>query len=173
MHNYSIKFNFFFQWKGLSSLPYKKSCCIASFWHCICVVSFYQIFCFIMSRNYLELRASLRVSNGVFLRQNEQVFVNFFLGGGPQTPPPPQCIHTVWIKRIKRYKQKVTHHNVYDNQPNPPSPFWLFSLLKFKIRCSDPPPPPPMEKFSLDPHLQWVFVSVSRVRNKGPSHVPP
>ena len=37
-----------------------------------------------MSRNYLEFRASLRVSNGVFLRENEPVFVNFF----PRNPPP-------------------------------------------------------------------------------------
>ena len=36
-----------------------------------------------MSRNYLEIRAGLRVLNGVFLRENEPVFVNFF----PQTPP--------------------------------------------------------------------------------------
>ena len=38
-----------------------------------------------MSRNYLEFRASLRVSNGVFLRENEPVFVNFF---SPDPPPP-------------------------------------------------------------------------------------
>ena len=37
-----------------------------------------------MSRNYLEFRASLRVSNGLFLRENEPVFVNFFF---PHTPP--------------------------------------------------------------------------------------
>ena len=40
-----------------------------------------------MSRNYLEFRAILRVSNGVFLRENEPGFVNCFRGG-PQTIPP-------------------------------------------------------------------------------------
>ena len=42
-----------------------------------------------MSRNYLEFRAILRVSNGVFLRENEPGFVNFFLGEGPRPPTPP------------------------------------------------------------------------------------
>ena len=40
-----------------------------------------------MSRNNLEFRASLRVSNGVFLRENEPVFVIFFWERAPDPPP--------------------------------------------------------------------------------------
>ena len=94
-----------------------------------------------------------------FLRENEPVFVNLSLRGGPKTPPPPpplpQCTHTVRIKWMKRYKQKFTQHNVYNNQPTTPSPFWLYWNLRSEVRN----PPPPGKNF-LGPRLQWVFLSV-------------
>ena len=57
--------------------------------------------------------------------------------------------------------------SITTNPPHP-QPFGFVCLLKFKIRGSEPPP----RKNFLDPRLQWVFVSGSRVSNKGP-HGPP
>ena len=86
MHNHSIKFNFSFQWKGLSSLPYKKNLLYCQF---MTLHLYFIVLLNILFYNVTELFSESEGVKWCIFARKRTSFCQFLLGEGPGPPPPP------------------------------------------------------------------------------------